>query len=187
MFKSNMDKDVVKELILEARKLQDQNVFITVSTPECMYIESQDATFRDLLINGYHNTIEYVEDVLSADLDIIKIALYKPEGINEIANEILIPKWKDRLKVVLAGEEWLDFMDSQVDKGHALATIQKALSIDIAETMAFGDNSNDIGMLQHAGESYAVETAKDEVKAAAKHIADSYLKNGVLKELKKLI
>lgn len=187
MFKSNMDKDVVKHLILEARKLQDQNVFITVSTPECMYIESQDATFQDLLINGYHNTIQCVEDVLSEDLDIIKIALYKPEGINEIANEILLPMWKDKLKVVLAGAEWLDFMDSEVDKGHAIATIQKALSIDEAETMAFGDNSNDIGMLSHAGESYAVDNAKDEVKAAAKHIADSYLNDGVLKVLKKLI
>lgn len=187
MFKSSMKKEMTKALVLETRRLAKENVYLTVSTPECMYIESEDAKFQDLLVNGYHNTIKYVKDVLIEDLDIIKIALYKEDGISKIANEVLIPEWKDKLKVVMAGAEWLDFMDSQVDKGHALATIQKALSIQVDETMAFGDNSNDIGMLTSAGESYAVETARDEVKAAAKHIAASYLDDGVLKELKKLL
>lgn len=187
MFKSTMHKETAKRLILETRNLKDQNVLLTVSTPECMYIESKDADFQDLLINGYHNTIKQVDDVLKEDLDIIKIALYKEDGISKLAEEILIPEWKDKLKVVMAGAEWLDFMDSQVDKGHAIETIQKSLSIEIEETMAFGDNINDIGMLSYAGESYAVETAREEVKASAKHIAGSYLNDGVLTEMKKLI
>lgn len=187
MFKSNMDKEITRNLILETRKLEVEGVLLTISTPECMYIESKDESFHDLLINGYHNTIKVVEDVLEEDLDIIKIALYKEDGISKIANEILIPKWQDKVKVVMAGAEWLDFMDSQVDKGHAIATIQKALSIAKEETMAFGDNSNDIGMLTNAGESYAVENAREEVKFAAKHIAASYAEDGVLRELKKLL
>ncbi|MFA9377384.1 MAG: HAD family hydrolase [Lachnotalea sp.] len=187
MFKSTMDKEIAKSLIYEARNLKDQNVLLTVSTPECMYIETEDADFQDLLINGYHNTIKQVDDILEEDLDIIKIALYKKDGIQTVAEEQLINKWKDNLKVVMAGAEWLDFMDSKVDKGHAIATIQKALSIQIDETMAFGDNFNDLGMLAHAGESYAVATARDEVKAAAKHIAGSYLEDGVMTEMKKLL
>ena len=53
--------------------------------------------------------------------------------------------------------------------------------------MAFGDNINDIGMLSNASESYAVSTARKEVKEIAKYIAGSYLEDGVLTELKKLL
>ncbi|PXV95745.1 hypothetical protein C8E03_101375 [Lachnotalea glycerini] len=187
MFKSTMDKETVKELILEVRQLQDKNVMLTVSTPECMYIESRNKEFQDLLVYGYQNTIKQVDDVLKEDLDIIKIALFKADGIRTIAEEILIPKWENRLKVVMAGADWLDFMDSQVDKGNALLTIQNALSIQKKETMAFGDNLNDVGMLNHAGESFAVENAREELKAVAKHIAAAYYEDGVLKELKKLL
>jgi Cof subfamily protein (haloacid dehalogenase superfamily) len=187
MFKSKMNKEMAEELVYEARAFANENVYLTVSTPECMYIESKDEAFANLLIHGYKNTIKRVDDVLKENLDIIKIAFYKEDGIRSISEKILIPKWQDKLKVVMAGKEWLDFMDIEVDKGHALQTIQKSLSIHSNETMAFGDNINDIGMLSNAGESYAVETAREEVKEIAKHIAGSYLEHGVLAELKKLL
>ena len=44
--------------------------------------------------------------------------------------------------------------------------------------MVFGDNLNDIGMLEAASESYAIGSARDEVKAAAKHIAPPLSENG---------
>ena len=50
--------------------------------------------------------------------------------------------------------------------------------------MAFGDNFNDIGMLQQAEESYAVANAADGVKRAAKHVAPANTENGVLCVLK---
>ena len=106
-----------------------ENVYLCVSTPDCLYIESDDEEFRDLLIHGYKNTIKKVDDVLAEDLDIIKIALFKADGIRLIAEEQLIPRWKDKLKVVMAGKEWLDFMDITVDKGQALKSIQDTLSI----------------------------------------------------------
>ncbi|WP_099468025.1 Cof-type HAD-IIB family hydrolase [Konateibacter massiliensis] len=187
MFKSNMDKEIVKELVIEARGFESEKLYLTVSTPECLYIETKDEEFYDVLVNGYRNNVKQVDDVLKEDLDVIKIALYKADGIRDIADNKLIPKWRNRLKVVMAGAEWLDFMDSSVDKGEALSTIQKALSISREETMAFGDNINDIGMLSNAGESYAVATAREELKAIAKHIAGSYLEDGVLTELKKLL
>ena len=53
--------------------------------------------------------------------------------------------------------------------------------------MAFGDNHNDIGMLNCAGESYAVANAREEVKQAAKYIAESNTQDGVLKILRTLL
>ena len=45
--------------------------------------------------------------------------------------------------------------------------------------MVFGDNNNDIGMLDRASESYAVSTAPDVVKANAKHVCPPWMEKGV--------
>ena len=48
----------------------------------------------------------------------------------------------------------------------------------------FGDNLNDIEMLESAGTSYAVSNAREEVIAAAKRTCAPYWENGVLQVLK---
>ena len=55
------------------------------------------------------------------------------------------------------------------------------------ETLAFGDNLNDIEMLKRASHSFAVENARDEVKEAANFVAPSYKEDGVLQVLKAVL
>src|SRR5699024_316205 len=130
--------------------------------------------------------VTMVEDVLSHDLNKIKISIYKKEIIDDLAMTI-IPKWEDKLKVSLAGHRWLDFMDLKVDKGHSIARIKELLNINTDENIVFGDKINDIGMLKRAKDSYAVANARQEVKAVAKHITDIHLNDGVIKVLETLI
>ena len=65
--------------------------------------------------------------------------------------------------------------------------MQKYLEITKEETMAFGDNINDLEMIENSGISYAIGNARDEIKAAADYIADTNVNDGVLKELKRLL
>jgi len=51
----------------------------------------------------------------------------------------------------------------------------------------FGDQLNDVEMLQQAYYSFAVGNAREEVKAAAKFQTDTNINNGVLKILKLLL
>ena len=69
---------------------------------------------------------------------------------------------------------------SSVDKGNALRILQDYFGVSREETMAFGDNTNDIGLMKAAGFSYAVENARPEVKEAARFICPSYLEKGCL-------
>ena len=50
--------------------------------------------------------------------------------------------------------------------------------------MAFGDSQNDKDMLLAAGESYAMETASQEIKQAAKYTAPNWEHNGVYETIK---
>ena len=86
-----------------------------------------------------------------------------------------------------AGKEWLDIMEKGVNKGAALNTIQESLEIFREETMAFGDNLNDLELLAAAEESYAIGNAREEVKKAAKYVTDTNVNDGVLKEIRKLV
>ena len=178
-----MNRAYVEELVEQMRGMSD--CILTASGKEATYIESRDEDFLDLLVNGYHNEVRVVEDVLKADTTIIKLALYCKTGIDPAA-KLMVPQWQDKVKAVVAGGLWLDFMDKSVDKGKALSTLQYHLNVTKEETMVFGDNFNDIGMFMQAAQSYAVATAKPEVKQNAAHVIEGFESDGVLKVLKTL-
>lgn len=156
-----------------------------VSTPNGSLVESRNKEFLDLITYGYHNAFRLVEDVLAQEEMIIKLAVYKKGSIRNLGEEVFIPKWGDKVKACMAGEEWVDFMDSSVDKGKGLKCLEDYLGISRQETMAFGDNDNDIGMMQAAGYSYAVDTAVDVVKQAAGGICPGWRQKGVYQIIRK--
>lgn len=181
-----MQREYAEAIIRQLRTYYDF-CDIIVSTPDGSLIESRNKEFIDLITYGYRNKFTLVEDILAQEADIIKIAIYQKDSIRHLGETVLIPQWRDKVKVCMAGEEWVDFMDASVDKGHALSYVQEYFNIAKEETMAFGDNNNDVGMMRAAGESYAVENARDEVKAAARHVCPSYLEKGVYQVIKDLI
>lgn len=181
-----MKREYAEEIIRQLRGYY-RNCDIVVSTPNGCLLESKNKEFINLITYGYHNKFALVRDVLEEDAEIIKIAIYQKDSIRELGEEVLIPAWQDRVKVCMAGEEWVDFMDASVDKGNALSFVQNYFGISREETMAFGDNNNDIGMMQAAGESYAVENAREEVRAAAGRVCSGYLEKGVYQVIKGLL
>lgn len=56
-----------------------------------------------------------------------------------------------------AGPIWLDF--TLADKGAGLRGLCRSLGVDLAETMAFGDNWNDVPMLEAAGTPWLMASA----------------------------
>ena len=181
-----MRRNYVEELMTQLRQYYDE-CDLVVSSTEGSLIENRNEEFIKLIAEGYHNKYRVVEDVLAVSEDIFKIAIRHEGSIRDMGENVLIPQWQDKVKVCMAGEDWVDFMDASVDKGNALRVIQEYLGVTAEETMAFGDNDNDIGLLAAAGESYAVENARDSVKAAAKHICPSYHEKGVYRVIEKLL
>ncbi len=184
---SQMDTEVVKELTADLRSYENEGAYLTASTPEALYVEKNDPAFLDFLINGYKNNTIVTEDVLALDLPIIKMSLYKENGIGKLGSDVLIPKWKKRIKAVMAGSMWLDFMDLTVDKGFAVAKIQEITGIRPEECICFGDNENDCSMFKRVGISYAVDNALPVVKKMASNVIGGYKKNGVIKVLEDLV
>lgn len=118
---------------------------------------------------------------------VIKLSVYHPTSCEEICTPEFIPKWKDKVSIACAGKEWIDCVSLEANKGTAIKWLQQYWGIKPEETMAFGDNLNDIEMLKAAGESYAVGNAREECKAVAGHVIKPYSEDGVLEILKSLL
>lgn len=178
-----MKEEVVRELLQELRGFYGEQK-IVISTPEGSYLEEPGEEFEELIRNGYHNKYCVTEDFLNEKKPCIKMAIYRKGSIRELGEGYFVPRWSQSLKCCMAGEEWVDFMDASVDKGEALEFLQKYFNISREETMVFGDNSNDLGLVQAAEESYAVENARPELLEIAKYVCPGYEKKGVYQIIK---
>lgn len=74
-----------------------------------------------------------------------------------------------------------------VSKGATLAKMAERLGISAEDCVSFGDNPNDISMLEWSGRSYAMATAHPAAQAAAKSIAPECNDDGVAQVLEELI
>ena len=75
----------------------------------------------------------------------------------------------------------INIVNTCASKGNAISGLCKFLNINLNETIAMGDDLNDISMLQTVGLGVAMENAKPEVKSIAKQITTNNNNSGVAK------
>ena len=84
-------------------------------------------------------------------------------------------------------ESLLEISAIGVSKGETLAKLAHRLNISAADVITFGDNPNDISMLEWSGRSYAMAAAHPAAQAAAKSIAPECNDDGVAQVLEELL
>lgn len=81
------------------------------------------------------------------------------------------------------GEDLIDIHPIQASKWNATQKLAEHFRVAVAEITAFGDDFNDIEMIQNCGTGIAVSNARNEVKAVADFICNSNDSDGVAKWL----
>lgn len=176
-----MDKELVSAIVEDALKLD--NIELMLAGRDYVYLNSEEGVYK--LIHGeYRFDVKVVDDFFGIDDDIVKVSLYHPEDAEAEVMKWFYNKWKDKAAVACAGKHWVDCNREDVNKGNALKVIMDKLGVTKDEVMAFGDNLNDIGMIKLAKYSYAIGSARAEVKEAASYIADTMANSGVVKAIK---
>lgn len=94
--------------------------------------------------------------------DILKVSAYCPGG-TAAPQQALGPRWGDALHMAAAGPDWVDF--TLADKGTGLRGLCAGLGVALADTAAFGDNWNDVPMLDLAGTAWLMEGADPALRA----------------------
>lgn len=108
----------------------------------------------------------------------------RPDLIDKVRVDLELVKnievtssWKDNLEVMSEGSH----------KGNAVEYLCELLDIDREHIIAFGDNYNDLSMIEFAGTGVAMGNAEDDVKKIANHITDSNGNDGVAKAIYDLV
>lgn len=177
--------ELLREVVQEARKVPD--AWIMASAARGTYTDQNHPKYVKWVREGYKMNIRIVDDLLSVEEPLIKVALYTYAADAADVAAPLREHFGDRVSIALAGDRWVDMMVPGVSKGQALSHIQQALGISPEETAAFGDNGNDIPMLRCAGESFAVANARPEVKQAAKYLLGDVSEAPVLAQFRQYL
>ena len=82
---------------------------------------------------------------------------------------------------------WYKFSSGKATKENAIKFISEKFEIPTEKIVAFGDDFNDIGMLQLCGKGVAMENAIEQVKSVADFITLSNNEDGVAKFLEKFL
>ncbi len=91
------------------------------------------------------------------------------------------------MEIAVSGFDCIDIVNKGVSKGNAIEILQKKWNITPEETMTFGDNYNDIEMLQQAKYSFAMAHSEQGVKKCANYIAGDNNEGAVVAQIKKFV
>ena len=158
--KTVMDRRLSEALCADILALP--GVEVLISGADTSYLCPKAADLEDQIRWFLGNRTAVLPAPADVPEDIIKVSAYCPDGL-EAVREALFPKWERHFRCAVAGAVWLDF--TLADKGLGVQKLCEALGISTEEVMAFGDNYNDVSMLERVGRPYLMEGAAPELRA----------------------
>ena len=155
-----------------------------------------DIIYADRKVNDYTHIepdviglpLNLVDDIAEfVDWKLHKILLCgEPGELKEVEGK-LKAKFADDVDIYLSAPWFLEVMPNGVNKGLGVEKVCADMGISMDEVMAFGDNYNDIPMLEMAGLGIAMGNAEDEVKNSADYVTDTCDLDGIAKALSKFL
>lgn len=133
---------------------------VLISGADTSYLCPKQADFLPLIRDFVGNNVALVPSPEAVPEDIVKISAYCRRGAEHMV-PVLAGRW-GRYNPAIAGRPWLDF--TLADKGKGLAQLCAALGLGTEQVTAFGDNYNDLPMLELAGRPYLMESAAPELR-----------------------
>lgn len=119
--------------------------------------------------------------------DMIKLYVRAPQQDKYDLQSAVRRLLGEHAEVSTSGAPFIEITAAGVDKSTALQRAATASGLELADTIAFGDNHNDIPMLRAAGLSVAMGNAVADVQAAASRQARSNTEDGVASVLEAML
>ena len=105
--------------------------------------------------------IRVIADPADIPEEIVKVSVYLPDGSAAYADRF-VPRWR-QANAAVAGPYWID--TTLANKGLGVQALCRVLGLDPGQVMAFGDNYNDLPMLDAVGLPYIMDGAAPALRA----------------------
>ncbi|MBS4195954.1 Cof-type HAD-IIB family hydrolase [Lederbergia citri] len=153
---------------------------------------SQDVEkIRESADERFHQRLIHVIDEFEPIFDAKDCHVYKFLAFS--LDEELLMEASERLKkiggleVTSSGRNNLEVMHHEAQKGSALRRYVEDKGISLEDTMAMGDNYNDLSMLKIVGHSVAMGNSEQEIKNICRYETDTNDEDGVAKAIMKAL
>lgn len=179
---SQFDRDFAMRIIEEVEKMP--NCKLAIACPNTQYIKSGDEKFYEHMASFLKYTTTTIDSFKNLKEPIVKIAFRNTVNTEE-SHKYFKSLFANEINVAYGGNSWVDFIPFTSNKGTALKFLLEKMNLTPAEAICFGDQQNDIEMLEYTETSYAMAHAKPEIQAHATNITESV--EETLKELLKTL
>ncbi|SHF04510.1 Cof-type HAD-IIB family hydrolase [Clostridium fallax] len=202
------DKNIAKDLV---NFCKNKTYFIHLANERYLYVEKN---WREKVKKNYNQAIKKGYDIKKEDLEMVLKIFNKMEVLKEIDSfdEIFegnielsygsvfsfnlkelkdsieyMKKYSHKVSCPLSGKCNYEIINKDATKGHSLDILCDYLKINPKETIAFGDNFNDITMLKKAGLGVAMGNAENEIKEIADIVTEKNNNHGVAEAINNLL
>lgn len=164
-----------------------EKLSINVYLDDAIYIHRETQEIHDYCrtVKVPFTKVDDLQSFLDRDPDKV-IYIGEEEKLVTLWRE-LENKFKQQVHITRSTLHFLEFTNPQATKGYGINVLSRSLGIKKEEIMAFGDNFNDLPLLQSAGMAVAMGNATDELKQVADYITLPNNEDGVAKAIEKFV
>lgn len=177
--------DIIEKYNLNYQVYTDEKILQKYETEEEMIF------MKNFIAKNFSDKTEIVfKQELRDDIKNSKVLKF---NILELENQKLLDKARQELKsinnieITSSWKDNLEIMSEGSNKGKAVEFLSNLLEIDREHIIAFGDNYNDLPMIEFAGTGVAMGNAEEKVKNVANYITDKNGDSGVAKAINNLV
>lgn len=164
---------------------KNYDVCIEVFTPDCVYLfhANQDEINRKISQNANFKVIDG-DDMSFLKTERLAKIIFQKKDMPYLHHLAMLMKdiTDGKVQVSYSSSRYLEFNRLGVSKGQALGWLADYLGVALKDTLAIGDNENDISMLQTAGTGVAVACASDAIKKIADDVTVCDFADGAVAE-----
>lgn len=134
---------------------------LLISGTNTSYLCPKTQEYVTLIRDFVGNNVAILPNPEAMPEEFVKISAYYLPGAAQI-EPILKPRWQNTFSIAIAGQPWLDF--TLANKGTGIRALCAHLGITAEDAMAFGDNYNDIPMLDAVGHPFLMQSAAEPLR-----------------------
>ena len=179
LYEATMSKDFYLGVFeaLKSSPYADPNKLLLTGTVDPDYLA---------LSQHYNENIQKVKSLVDIQDEIFKLTTNFDAAL-VLEGEQWVTENIPGVKAMTTGFESIDIVLDYVDKGVAITALADKLGISMDQVMAFGDNLNDLHMMQVVGHPVAPENARPEILAIAETVIDHHATGSVLRYMEEIV
>lgn len=167
LYQDLFEKELVLNILNTIHEKEDFE--FTCSTKDYYYIRPKTDFYRHFITETKKFICKEIQSFDEVTEPCMKMAVYRKGGMSKEDIKFWVDSFKDHCTVVTSGMDWTDFIPFGTNKAKGLQTVCSILGVDMDACAVFGDEFNDIAMLESVPYSFAMAHAKEKVKEAANY------------------